>query len=389
MPSVNNVLSYLDWKFNESHMSSPRSLLKIRSALKWSVNASYIPVVENILVSRFLTGLFNLHPVPPRPQREIWDVNEVLAYWDSQPENKDLPLMFLSQKVLLLVLISTMKRRSEVMGMRVDNFYFEPNSMVFPLLIYPKTYTIASKTDAIRYITIRKFVDNPNICPLLAVQHYIYRTLALRTTQSLFIITQSPFRAAASMTLRRWILTGLDQAGIDISKYSATSTHHASSSKAFFVGVSVDDVMKRAGWHNVSSFVSHYNLPISGSGQSVKHGQEILPRWQRNFSFGTNMKNARNVVAHAVLQKARANVYRNAVKFQSSPFVAAPSPVPRLSLTKPITAVMSKSALQGKHVSSARKAFPVSSVPITVISQSSQLSTALDGSSTESASDHD
>ena len=276
--------------------------------------------------------------------------------------------------------------------MRVDNFYYEPNAIVFLLLIYPKTYTIASRSDAIHYITIKKFADNPNICPLLAVQHYICKTSVLHTTQSLFIITQSPFRAAANMTLRKWILTGLDQAGIDISRYSATSTHHASSSKAFYVSVSVDDIMKRAGWYNVSSFVLHYNLPIAGSAQNTRPVPDMLPRWQRNFSFGTNVKNARNISAQTALQRAWTNVYRNAVRFQLSPLVAAPPPIPRVSLSKPIPSVVSKTILRGKRCYSSKKMVPVSSLPLTTISHSSQLSVpspVIDRSTTESALEAD
>ena len=57
-------------------------------------------------------------------------------------------------------------------------------------------------------------------------------------------------------------MTGLFDAGVDINKYAAKTTHHAASSKAFFAGVSIDTVMLRARWTNVYSFVIHYNLPV-------------------------------------------------------------------------------------------------------------------------------
>ena len=386
MPTVKQILLYLHWRFNTS-TCSPRFLLNIRSALKWSVNPSYISVIDNILVSRFITGLFNLHPQPVRPLRDIWDVNQVLAYWDSQPVNDDLPSMFLTQKVILLLLISTMKRHSDILAMRVDNFYYQPNALVFPLLVYPKTYTINS-TDELRHVVVCKFAENENICPLKAVLDYVKRTSLIRNSLSLFITTQSPYRAAASMTARRWILCALDQAGIDVNKYSAHSTRHASSSKAFFVGVSVDEVMSRAGWTCVSSFVSHYNLPINQESTAAARtncaapSPPLMPRWRRNVSVGSNIKNYRNATASKLLQRARDQVFRTAVRFNSQPFVAAPPKVPRLVLTKPVPTSMRSSVLHVKG--SCKTTTPSKKIHSTTIST---VPLFHDDSSTESASE--
>ena len=340
MPSVRNVLMYFHWKFHHSNITNPRSLLNVRSALKWTVNSSYHYVIDNILVSRYIAGLFNLHPLPPRPIKDIWDVNQVLAYWDAQPPSRDLPLMLLSQKTVILLLISTMRRCSDIMAMRVDNFYAQPNTLVFPLLTFPKTFSVNNNhDDMLRHILVKKFADNPQVCPLLTLQHYIHRTRAIRQSHNLFVTTQSPFKAASSMTVRRWILTGLYQAGIDIEKYSASSTRHASSSKAYLVGVSVDAVMKRAGWLNISSFVMHYNLPIrtvedtfDGSSRHVS-GQVKYPRWTPFKSL--NIKTANNLRASQVLQQAKSFLFKKAVDFRSLPFVDAPSPVPRQILSSP------------------------------------------------------
>ena len=340
MPSVRNVLMYLHWKFHNSNMKNPRSLSNVRSALKWTVNSSYHYVIDNILVSRYIAGLFNLHPLPPRPMKDIWDVNQVLAYWDAQPPSCDLPLMILSQKTVILLLISTMRRRSDIMGMRVDNFYAQPNTLVFPLLTFPKTFSINNpRDDMLRHILVKKFADNPQVCPLLTLQHYIKRTRAIRQSHNLFVTTQSPFKAASPMTVRRWILTGLFQSGIDVEKYSASSTRHASSSKAYLVGVSVDAVMKRAGWINISSFVMHYNLPVrsveENSDCPSHHDstQSKYPRWTPFKSL--NIKSAKNLRASQVLQQAKSFLFKKAVDFQSLPFVDAPSPVPRQILSSP------------------------------------------------------
>ena len=364
--------------------------MHIRSSLKWCVNSSAHAVIDNILVTRFITGLFNLHPPPVRPVRDVWDINILLHYWDSLPCNTDLPIMFLSQKVVTLLLISTMKRRADILQMRVDNYYFEPHSMVFPLLMYPKTYTISSPDDELRHILVKQFSDNPNLCPLRAVQHYIHRTSAIRNTQALFITTQNPYTAAASMTVRRWILSALDQAGIDVNKYCASSTRHASSSKAYFVGVSVDEVMRRAGWAQVSSFVLHYNLPIvcSKPGQRRRidkdhYSKNPFPRWNKGGNLIKACKTAKDFRARKALQTARQNVFRNAIKFNNRPFVAPPPAMPRLQLSSPRMVHLKKSVTKrGKT-----KVFKQREVPVMVSSIPLHHQDLDSGSDTEPAED--
>ena len=236
-PTVKHVLMFLHW-LHKTTLASPWQLARIRGAIKWVVNTSFHVVVDSVLVSRYLAGLFNLFLKPPPPYRDVWDVNLVLKYWDSAPPNKDLQLMLLSCKTIILLLISTMRHRCDVLAM-TKYFYSEPNAYIFPLDTYPKNFNIYLQSEDFRYIVVRKFSENLQICPLTTLQYYLKRTALVRTTNKLFVTTQSPFRAAAPMTVRRWILSALDIAGIDVMRYSASTTWHASSSKAFYAGVQV------------------------------------------------------------------------------------------------------------------------------------------------------
>ena len=107
------------------------------------------------------------------------------------------------------------------------------------------------------------------------------------------------------MTIRRWILSGLFQAGIDVDKYSAKTTHHASSSKAYFAGVNVDFLLKRAGWVNVSSFVLHYNLPIEQSKPIHQHNKKESPSSSPFYHSKSFHKSNKNIHASQLLQAAR------------------------------------------------------------------------------------
>ena len=352
---MNNVLDFFHWRHQNN--VNAKTLLHYRGALKWVVNSSAHSVLDNVLISRYISGLFNLFPQPPRMPKEIWDVNDVLAYWDRLPPSTDLPLMLLSQKTVLLILISTMRRPGELLFMSIDNLVYAPNSITFPLDAYPKTYSLYNPNEQLRFITIRKFPENRNICPMSALQVYLKRTAPLRTTVSkkLFITTQHPFRPVARMTLRRWILTGLSDAGVDVSKYTAKTTRHASSSKAYFAGVSIDTVMLRAGWNNVSSFVTHYNLPVISRTKNQTVSSRLqspissVRRSHFRLSSACGFKTAKNVRAQKILELARQSQFKKAVTLQNMqdiPFASPPPKVQRVILDKPVRVEIPGSTLR-------------------------------------------
>ena len=128
---------------------SPNTLFMYKTTLKRIVHTSFHFILDNVLISQYLSGLFNLFLRPLKPQRDVWDVNQVLLYWDCQPFNKDLPLMMLLQKAVMLILISTMHRHAELLAMNLDNVVYYPNCMVFPLdrSMYPKTYSMYNKLE--------------------------------------------------------------------------------------------------------------------------------------------------------------------------------------------------------------------------------------------------
>ena len=184
-----------------------------------------------------------------------------------------------------------------------------------------------------RYIVLKTFSENVNLCPVTAVRSYIHRTSVIRTSQKLFVTTQSPFQAASTMTVRRWVLTALFQAGIDVNRYSAKTTRHASSSKAYFVGVSLDTVMNRAGWQNVSSFVIHYNLLISVPAAKKDSVSTLRPAFLTQSRRKRQwFKTSHNLSASRVLQKYRTHLYKKTVQFQNKPFAKPPKPVKKVTL---------------------------------------------------------
>ena len=56
-PNVANVLAFLHDRHKLN--ASPKTLLNYKTALKWVVNSSFHFVLDSVLISRYITGVFN------------------------------------------------------------------------------------------------------------------------------------------------------------------------------------------------------------------------------------------------------------------------------------------------------------------------------------------
>ena len=77
----------------------------------------------------------------------------------------------------------------------------------------------------------------------------------------MFISYVKPHKAISRDTLRRRRRNILEQAGIDLSVFSSHSTRSASTSYAKNY-LSLETVLKTAGWSMANTFDKFYNLPV-------------------------------------------------------------------------------------------------------------------------------
>ena len=310
-PSVKILLDFFYHAIHSKHVK-PTTLLAYRSHLKWYIHSSFHCILDSILISRFISGVQNVHFSPLPKPRTTWDVNQVLDHLASLPDNRVLSLMQLSVKLVMLLLISTFRRKCELHSLHLQHKWYFPNQILFALVRPPKPgVCILHSNRHFGYFPVTMFPDNYKLCPVRTLNDYIYRTARLRNDGYLLITTQHPFKPISSMTLRRWILSGLKDAGIDVSAFSmpAYSTRHAASSKAFMAGVQLDAVLKHAGWASVSTFVTHYNLPIvtnnpvQGQGSMISHMLKLRPNAMSTLSSRLKAKNLHPAAA-ALLSKA-------------------------------------------------------------------------------------
>ena len=90
---------------------------------------------------------------------------------------------------------------------------------------------------------------------------YLKRTEAWRTNGDKFQLLLSylkPHVKVHSSTIPRWIKEILEETGVDIDVFKGHSTRSASTSKACLSGTSVDDILSRESWSNVSTWQTFY-----------------------------------------------------------------------------------------------------------------------------------
>ena len=116
-------------------------------------------------------------------------------------------------------------------------------------------------------MTIPAISGKPSICPRLCLLEYLKRTEELRKdTKQLFVSFCKPHAAVSSATIARWIKGVLAKSGIDVSVYKAHSTRSAVTSKALFLGASVEAILKLADWSNERTFSKFYKrIPANES----------------------------------------------------------------------------------------------------------------------------
>ena len=108
---------------------------------------------------------------------------------------------------------------------------------------------------------------------------YLGKTRTIRGQEAkLFISFAKPSKAVSKDTLSIWINESLRQAGIDTVKYSAHCTRAASTTAACKRGLSVENIMKAAGWSRSATFSKYYQKKI----ENLAHG--LLDACKYNLS---------------------------------------------------------------------------------------------------------
>lgn len=259
-PSLANITSFLAWSYNQG--LEYRTINTYRSALSGVLAPiEGFAVGQHPLVARLLKGILNLRPAMPRYQHS-WDVNLVLNYLRSLPNNEAISLKLLTHKLAMLLALTAPKRTSELKMLDIRFMRLLPEGIEFTLPGLTKTSSEKSS------VFFAKFDDDENLCVLRCLQTYLKQTNSFRpainsltTPNQLLISYHRLHRPVKACSIARWIKSVMGNAGIDTTIFKGHSTRSASTSKARESGVSLEEVVKMADWSGPSTFIRFYYRP--------------------------------------------------------------------------------------------------------------------------------
>ncbi|KAL0820486.1 hypothetical protein ABMA28_006351 [Loxostege sticticalis] len=266
--SIPTVLHFLTESYNSG--SQYGTLNSYRSALAL-ILGPYMSKDDRI--SRFLKGVYRLRP--PRPKyNETWDTSLVLNYLHNQYPNEQLALEVLTKKCITLLALSTAHRVQTLAKIRIENIEILSSQIRIKISDLIKTSRVSAKQPL---LVLPFFTDKPEICPSKTLLSYLEVTKTIRKDSNLFISPKKVHNSVTSQSLSRWIKNTLKDSGIDTSIFTAHSTRHAATSKAYKCGVSVDFIRKTAGWSGSSTvFGRFYNRMITNNNNETALATAVL-----------------------------------------------------------------------------------------------------------------
>ncbi len=245
---IAHVLSFLK-RFEGKSTSRVRTAV---SAMKFFLRVyNRLDLAECVLIDMFSKGAQNLAPLPAA-KLSVWDPNKVLNMIQGRIRSSS--FLCLAKEALILLLLAT--------GWRVDDAWklsgevtFVHEAAIFRFAQKRKcpikrVYTVTQ--------TVKSFVSSPRICPVEAIRAFLICARKKRDNQKFLFVSSTGSRASKD-TLRRWVRDELKLAGISA---SAGSCRSASTSLAMERNMSIDVVMRSAGWTSENTFRRYYQREV-------------------------------------------------------------------------------------------------------------------------------
>ena len=234
--------------------------------------------------------LSSFHRDCPKSSRNLpkWNLSVVLNELTKAPFEpmKDTDLKHLTLKTAFLLALASDKCRSEIhawVANKVSNICQWENVALFPSSDFIAKNQLAREgSQSVSPVTIpalttivdRQFKEDRTLCPVLALRYYLDRTKDLRGSRSLLFISfkkghTSDIRPA---TLPSWLKQTIllcykqaDQQALDLVQVKAHDIRAFAASKAFYGGVSVDQIMQACHWKAHNTFTNFYLKDLTWS----------------------------------------------------------------------------------------------------------------------------
>ena len=295
-PSVKQVFfMYLYQDLNRR----PSTIDGYRTAIVDTLGPTGLHISQSSDLNRLLSSF---HRDRPKSSRNLpkWNLSVVLNELIKAPFEpmKDTDLKHLTLKTAFLLALASGKRHSEIHAwvankVRQSNLRQWEKVSLFPSSDFIAKNQLAREgSQSVSPVTIpalttivdRQFKEDRALCPVRALRYYLDRTKDLRGSRSLLFISfkkghTSDIRAA---TLSSWLKQTIllcykqaDQQALDLVQVKAHDIKAFAASKAFYGGVSVDQIMQACHWKAHNTFTNFYLKDLTWSDNNMYLGPVV------------------------------------------------------------------------------------------------------------------
>ena len=191
-------------------------------------------------MTRFLKGIFELKPSLPR-YTTIWDVGTVLQYLKTLHPITELNLKTLTKKLTMLLCLLTGQRCQTLTKLDISLMQALPDKYVFTIGEKLKTTKPGKHLEPIELIAYKQ---DESLCVVSHITHYLHMTKELRGQNCQLLISFiKPHNPVSNSTIGKWVKSILDNAGIDVTKFSGNSARPAATSYGTHTNLTLQDIL--------------------------------------------------------------------------------------------------------------------------------------------------
>ena len=171
-------------------------------------------------------------------------------------------------KYLAILICILRGQRSQTMSLLNTNYiYIDENHCIYHIASLLRT----ARPDFHQHpFEFRRYTDQ-SLCFITYIKRYLLETEELRHSEGGFFISfKPPHKAVTSITIARWVVNDLKEAGVVVSVFSAHSTRSAASSKTGVKNIHLAEISEAAVWSNAKTFEMFHKKTISENfGQAI------------------------------------------------------------------------------------------------------------------------
>ena len=285
-PSVKQISDFFTYLYQDLNRR-PSTIDDYRTAIVDTLGPTAHHIAHNADLHRLL---FSFHRNHPKSSRNLpkWNLSVVLNELTKAPFEpmKDTDLKHHTLKTAFLLALASGKRCSIIpawVANKVSNLGQWEKVALFPSSDFIAKNQLAREgSQSVSPVTIpalttivdRQFKEDRTLCPVRALRYYLDRTQDLRASRSLLFISfkeghTSDIRPA---TLSSWLKQTIllcykqaDQQALDLVQVKAHDIRAFAASKAFYGGVSVDQIMQACHWKAHNTFTNFYLKDLTWS----------------------------------------------------------------------------------------------------------------------------